>query len=277
MDQNVRLWMELVFRWIHVVAGITWIGHLYFFNWVNGQVAKTYDADSKKKVVPELMPRALYFFRWGAAYTWITGVLLVGVVYAMAETTIVPATGPIQNVWALTGIVLGVWVVGFAIYDILWKAMAKKELVGVIISLVLVAGIAFGLSQVLTPRAVWISIGGLFGTSMAANVWMRIWPNQKKIIAATKAGTAPDAALAGLAGLRSKQNTYMSVPLVLMMVSNHYPQAYGMDLNGQPMGWVVLMVLILVGFGLTKLLFKKSASPVTAKYGQPAGGEQKAA
>src|SRR5262247_4648784 len=90
MDPNVRLWIELVLRWIHVVAGITWIGHLYFFNWVNAQVAKTYDADSKKKVVPELMPRALYFFRWGAAWTWLTGVLLFGIVYAMGGALVDP-------------------------------------------------------------------------------------------------------------------------------------------------------------------------------------------
>src|ERR1044071_4783145 len=68
--------VNLFFRWIHVVAGVMWIGHLWFFNFVNAQVAKTYDADSKKKVIPELMPRALYWFRWGAAYTWITGILL---------------------------------------------------------------------------------------------------------------------------------------------------------------------------------------------------------
>src|SRR5262245_14794716 len=78
---DFRTWMELLFRWMHVVAGIAWIGHLYFFNFVNSQVAKTYDADSKKKVVPELMPRALYWFRWGAAWTWITGFLLAGLVY----------------------------------------------------------------------------------------------------------------------------------------------------------------------------------------------------
>src|SRR5262245_34140386 len=74
---EVNNWLNLLFRWIHVVAGIAWIGHLYFFNWVNAQVAKTYDADSKKKVVPELMPRALYWFRWGAMYTWITGIFLL--------------------------------------------------------------------------------------------------------------------------------------------------------------------------------------------------------
>src|SRR5438876_1048897 len=73
--------LQVLFRWIHVVAGITWIGHLYFFNWVNAQFAPTLDAETKKKVVPELMPRALYWFRWGAAYTWVTGVLLLLIVY----------------------------------------------------------------------------------------------------------------------------------------------------------------------------------------------------
>src|SRR5262245_14615547 len=83
MDPNVRDWIELVIRWTHVVAGVFWIGHLYFFNFVNAQLAKTYDADSRKKVVPELMPRALYFFRWGAAWTWVSGFLLMGLVYYM--------------------------------------------------------------------------------------------------------------------------------------------------------------------------------------------------
>src|SRR5213595_685295 len=81
MDSTVSEWLNLVFRWIHVLAGVMWIGHLWFFNFVNGQVAKTYDADTKKKVVPELMPRALYWFRWGAAFTWVTGVLLLMLAY----------------------------------------------------------------------------------------------------------------------------------------------------------------------------------------------------
>src|SRR5213595_4335886 len=88
MDSTVSEWLNLVFRWIHVLAGVMWIGHLWFFNFVNGQVAKTYDADSKKKVVPELMPRALYWFRWGAAYTWFTGLLLLGLVYYMGDQTL---------------------------------------------------------------------------------------------------------------------------------------------------------------------------------------------
>src|SRR3954463_9207026 len=83
MSPAINEWLQLVFRWLHVLAGVMWIGHLYFFNFVNGPLAATYDADSKKKVIPQLMPRALYWFRWGAMYTWVTGLLLLGIVYYM--------------------------------------------------------------------------------------------------------------------------------------------------------------------------------------------------
>ena len=83
--------LEAIFRWMHVFAGIIWIGHLYFFNWVNGPLQAKLDGPTKKIVVPELMPRALYWFRWGAAYTWITGVLLLGLVYYHGQQAL--ATG----------------------------------------------------------------------------------------------------------------------------------------------------------------------------------------
>ena len=163
---------------------------------------------------------------------------------------------------ASIGISTAVLVIGFAIYDVLWKRVfAKNETVGVAVSFVLLAALVFGMAQVFNGRAVWIHIGGLFGTIMAANVWMRIWPNQRKIIAATKAGTAPDAAIVALAGLRSKHNTYMSVPLVLMMVSNHFPGVYGWE-----HGWIIAMVLVALGWAITKWLYKKSASPAPATF-----------
>jgi len=259
MDPNVNAALEFLFRWVHVVAGIAWIGHLYFFNFVNAQVAKTYDADSRKKVVPELMPRALYWFRWGAAYTWVTGFLLAGLVYYMTPN-LVPADSTL-GMGAGIGISLALIVVVFFIYDALWKAMAAKEQAGIIVSFVLVAALIFGMSRVFAGRAVYIHVGMLFGTIMAMNVWMRIWPAQRKIIAAIKAGTAPDAALAPMAGMRSKHNTYMSVPLVLTMVSNHYPTVYGSDY-----GWVYLILLVLAGWAATKWLYGKSASPAPARF-----------
>ena len=260
MDSNVREWLNLIFRWAHVVAGIAWIGHLYFFNFVNAQVAKTYDAESRKKVVPELMPRALYWFRWGAAYTWITGFLLLGIViYADAGVIVSPDSPLGSGLASLIGVVL--LVVGFLVYDILWKSMAKNEKAGVIVSYVLTVILIFGMWCIFSHRATYIQLGAVYGTIMAGNVWMRIWPSQRKIIAAVKGGPAADPAVVALAGLRSKQNTYMSVPLVFTMVSNHFPTVYGSDF-----GWVILAILVLVGFGVTKLLYNKAATPAPAQF-----------
>ncbi len=259
MDPNVTAALEFLFRWIHVVAGIAWIGHLYFFNFVNSQVARTYDADSKRKVVPELMPRALYWFRWGAVYTWFTGFLLAGLVYYMSPNLLPPDST--MGVGGGVGLSLLLIVVVFFAYDALWKALAAKEQAGVIVSFLLVAVLLWGLSRVFASRAVYIHLGMLFGTIMAMNVWMRIWPAQRKIIAAIKAGTAPDAALVSMAGLRSKHNTYMSVPLVLSMVSNHSPTVYG----GRH-GWCILVVLVAVGWALTRWLYAKAASPAPARF-----------
>src|SRR5215468_5636079 len=121
MDATVSEWLNLVFRWIHVVAGVMWIGHLWFFNFVNAQVAKTYDADAKKKVIPELMPRALYWFRWGAAYTFITGILLLGVVIYMGGVTIDPEK---QSLGVAVAVGLIAVVVAWVVYDLLWKQLA---------------------------------------------------------------------------------------------------------------------------------------------------------
>jgi uncharacterized membrane protein len=251
---------EFLFRWIHVVAGITWIGFLYFFNFVNSQLAKTYDADSKKKVVPELMPRALYWFRWGALYTWVSGLFLLAFSYYMANN-LVPQGSTMSNGTA-SAICLGMIVVAFFIYDIIWNVV-KNETAAVVISFILVVAVLFGLSKFLIGRAVYIHMGAFFGTIMFMNVWMRIWPAQKKILAAIKGtGPAPDASVAALAGLRSKHNTYMSVPLVFFMVSNHYPTLYG-----EEYGWGIAAIVVLVGWFVTKFLYTKAASPAALSIG----------
>jgi uncharacterized membrane protein len=261
MDPRINEWLQLIFRWLHVLAGVMWIGHLWFFNFVNGQLAKTYDAESKKKVLPELMPRALYWFRWGAAYTFITGIFLLAFIYYMGGA-LVPQESKL-GVGAGSGISLALLVVAWVVYDILWKSV-KNEMVGAIISFVLVAGIAAGLAHIYAPRAVFIHIGAMFGTIMAANVWMRIWPNQRKIIAGVKGtGPAPDAAVPALAGLRSKHNTYMSMPLIFLMLSNHYPGVYGM---GDNMGWTLIPVFVAVGWGFAKFCYNKSGTAAPASF-----------
>src|SRR3989440_12449647 len=213
-------WLNVIFRWTHLAAGVMWIGHLWFFNFVNSQLAKTYDPDSRKKVLPELMPRALYWFRWGAAYTWITGVLLLGMVYYMGEQAL--ANGAEWSAGA--GIMIAVTFLAVFIYDPLWKSgLANNLRAAVIVSFILVAIIValFVYLAHFSYRGVLIHTGAMFGTIMAFNVWFRIWPAQQKIIRATKNGEAADPAVVKIAGLRSRHNTYMSVPLVWGMIGQH--------------------------------------------------------
>src|SRR5215467_6275996 len=125
--------LEAIFRWMHVFAGITWIGHLYFFNWVNGPFTGKLDGPTKKAVIPEVMPRALYWFRWGAAYTWITGFLLLGIVYYMGGVLVSDQS---QN-GMTSGIGVAALIIAWVVYDFLWKAMAKSEMAGIAVSFVL--------------------------------------------------------------------------------------------------------------------------------------------
>jgi uncharacterized membrane protein len=246
-------WKDLtegVLRWIHVVAGIAWIGHLYFFNWVNAQFAPTMDGETKKKVVPELMPRALFWFRHGAAYTWVTGLLLAGLVYYMSKTVLWSPSVLEADHWSAPTIVmvLVAWL-GFLVYDNVFKGF-KDQRVAAAVGLVLVGAYLAGCEYWAhwSYRGQAIHVGILFGTTMAFNVWFRIWPYQKQIIAAVKAGTPPDAALVAAAGMRSKHNTYMSVPLVFAMLNQHETWAA----TKQP--WTFLAVIALA-WGLTMHLY----------------------
>ncbi len=256
MNPQVNDLLQLLFRWAHVVAGITWIGLLYFFNWVNGPFQGKIDGPTKKLVNPELMPRALYWFRWGAAWTWITGILLGGLIYYQTASVLFDSDH-IGNPWLWLAIVLVMLAVGFVLYNAIMKMLPNKD-VAAAICLVLFAGAYLLLEYVghFSGRALYIHMGLMFGTTMALNVWMVIWPNQKKIITALKAGTplAPDSPEVKIAGLRSKHNTYMSVPLVFAMISNHYPTMYGSSSRD-----ICILAVIVVGFIAVRLCYAKSA------------------
>lgn len=255
MNPDVNNWLQLIFRWAHVVAGITWIGHLYFFNWVNGPFQGKIDAATKKNVNPELLPRALYWFRWGAAWTWIFGILLAGLIYYQTrEVLFVPEQ--LGNPWLWFIILLVVAAVGFVIYNALMKAIANKT-VAAIICLIIFAGVYYFFECVghYSGRALYIHAGMIFGTMMALNVWMVIWPSQRRIITALKEGTAADPDEVKRAGLRSRHNTYMSVPLVFTMISNHYPTVYGADPAVRD---GILAAIIIVGFLFVRWTYSKA-------------------
>lgn len=245
METFMKVWSysEPLIRWLHIVAGILWIGMLYFFNFVNGFVAAKLDGDAKKKVVPELMPRALFWFRWGAAWTWISGFILLAVIYYHQKNLFENAMDP---VWKPLTITLGLAVLVVPmIYDLLAKSVAKNEVMAVI-GLVFVTAYAYLASSFggFGYRGYVIHIGAIFGTIMAMNVWMRIWPSQRQIITAVKNGTAPDAKLVALAGTRSRHNTYMSVPLIWSMINAHttaYASCWLYVVGAVAVGWFVVM------------------------------------
>ena len=255
MPPEINNMMQLVFRWAHVVAGVIWIGHLYFFNWVNGPFQGKIDGPTKKAVNPELLPRALYWFRWGAAWTWITGILLGGLVYYHGRVVFEdPNSG---NPWLWLAIVLIVLAVGFVLYNAIMKALPNK-VVAATICMALFAGAYLFLEYVgkFSGRSLYIHAGVIFGTMMAMNVWMVIWPNQKKIITALKEGTplAADSPEVKIAGLRSRHNTYMSVPLLFTMISNHYPTMYGQQYRDACLAGVIVL-----GFLFVRWTYAKSA------------------
>jgi uncharacterized membrane protein len=252
--------LEAFFRWMHIFAGVMWIGLLYFFNFVNGPFGATLDGDSKKKVMPELLPRALFWFRWGAAWTWITGVVLLMVVFYHGKTVMADQA----NGW-MTGTIVMVVVTFLAVflYDALFKsALGKNVKVAVTVAFILTAIILYLMATwgAFSYRGYNIHIGAMFGTMMAFNVWYRIWPAQQKIIAAIKNGQAPDKDLAALAGSRSKHNTYMSLPLFWAMINTHTAYFAGNNL-GIPadLAWGVLLVVILLGWHIIWHCYKKAA------------------
>ncbi len=263
--------MELIhpiFKWLHIIAGITWIGLLYFFNFINGHVVATMDGDTKQKVVPELMPRTLYWFRWGAAWTWVTGVVLLYVIYwagslSMGESggNLMFASGTEVTKWA--HIMLLVVFGAVFLYDFLYKSgLASNVRLITIISFVLVGAVVYCMKFCagFDYRAFNIHLGAMFGTMMAFNVWFRIWPAQQKIITAIKNGEAPDGSLVALAGLRSKHNTYMSVPLIWTMINEHTTHFAGGNLwITQSTNWLFLMIMVALGWHIVFQLYKKSA------------------
>ncbi len=269
MDFSLSEWLNLAVRWIHVFAGILWIGQTYFFTWLDGRLSAAEHAAGKenpeaqvwmvhsggfyvveKQKVPALLPRKLHWFRWEAAVTWLSGVVLLTIVYYMGGVLVDESVARI-SVGAGVAIGIGVLIVSWVVYDLMVRSpVGQSESAFAAVSFLLVAAVSYGLARVLSGRAAYIHVGAMFGTIMAANVWMRILPAQRKMIAALKEGSKPDATLAAQAKLRSKHNTFMVVPVVFIMVSNHFPTAsYGNKYN-----WEILAALILVGWGAAKII-----------------------
>ncbi len=233
-----------ILRWLHLVGGITWIGLLYFFNLVNVPFQKGLDAETKKKVNPDLLTRALWFFRWGAVVTVLAGLIYFAMyILAPAVRNANTLENANLNVWLVLLAWLSYPVVLFIVEYLIIKkvpALTKDGRVFAVVMIVLVLFVSYGIirfftakmtiGQYSTPNNVYsIGLGGAYGLVMLLNVWGIIWPNNKRIIAAT-AGTGPAAPpeLARQAFIASRTNAWLSLPMLLFMgTSEHDWVAFG--------------------------------------------------
>jgi uncharacterized membrane protein len=230
--------LRILLRWAHFVAGITWIGLLYFFNVVNVPFQKALDPETKKKVNPDLLSRALWYFRWGAVITVLAGLAYFAMYTLKADVNNANTIGGGSiNLWWVLFAWLTYPIVLFAVEFLIIKkvpALTKDGRIFAVVMFVLVVLITWGLVKffvgMLTAggeswasnKTISIGVGGAYGFVMMLNVWGIIWPNNKRIIAAT-AGTGPAAPpeLARQAFLASRTNAWLSLPLLLFMGTSH--------------------------------------------------------
>ncbi|MGP1393929.1 MAG: urate hydroxylase PuuD [Inquilinaceae bacterium] len=255
-------WLNLLIRWAHLIAGIGWIGTSFYFialdlslrrrETMNEGVMGTawlvhgggfYHVE-KYLVAPRQLPADLVWYRWEAYLTWVTGfALLVVQYYWQAGVFLIdPAVMRLTPAEAIL-ISMASLIAGWLIYDRLCRgALGDRPVLLGIALFALLVGAAFGFSQVFSGRGALIHVGAVIGTMMAVNVFGVIIPNQKKIAAALMAGEAPDPALGKIGKQRSVHNNYLTLPVLLTMVSNHYP-----ILTGHPHPWLLVALILLMG------------------------------
>jgi uncharacterized membrane protein len=264
MDYTLSEWLNLLLRWVHVFAAIMWVGTTYYFTWLDGQLrraAKGKDArvwmlhsggfyTVERQQSLGAAPQDLHWFRWEAMTTWISGLALLILVYYAGGLTVDALSAPVSE-W--TAIALGVLslAVGWVIYDSLaGSPLARHELAFAVAAFVLILVDMALLSRVLSTRATYMHVGALFGTIMALNVWVRILPPQRRMVAAAARGGTIDPAFGAGAKHRSKHNTFIAVPTAFIMISSHFPTAT----YGHRHGLLILAALIVGGWAAAGVL-----------------------
>ncbi|MBW8812742.1 MAG: urate hydroxylase PuuD [Caulobacterales bacterium] len=267
-------WANLAIRWLHLIAGIAWIGSSFYFMWLDSHLKKAPEAGEgvagelwsvhsggfyrqiKFMVAPADMPDELHWFKWEAYTTWISGFLLLALIfYVGADLNLIDKAKLPLETWQAIAIGLASLAGGWLVYDGLCRSPIGQNLrvFGAVWFLVLTAA-AYGLGRVFSDLGAFMHVGAIIGTVMAANVFMIIIPNQRKVVAQVLAGQAPDPALGKQAKQRSVHNNYMTLPVLLIMISNHYPMVFA-----GPFSWLWLAGLGVAGWTIRHFFNLKNA------------------
>lgn len=278
-------WLNLLIRWAHVITGVAWIGASFYFIWLDDHLVAPKDPEDdakgvggevwsvhgggfyhaqKYRVAPKALPETLHWFKWEAYSTWISGMLLLALVYWYgAGVYLIDSSVADLSTPAAVSIAIAFIAGGWFVYDLLCKSpLARDTRVFAVILLVLSGALAWGLSELFSGRGAYIHFGAVLGTIMVANVFFVIIPGQKKMVAAAERGEAPDPGPGISAKQRSVHNTYFTLPVLFVMTSNHYAMIWGHAYN-----WLILTGIALAG-ALIRIYFvarhKGKASPVPA-------------
>ena len=263
MDPYANEWLDLLVRWLHVIAAIAWIGASFYFIALDNHLRPPKDeADNERgvggeaweihgggfyqvqkyRVAPRTLPEPLHWFKWEAYTTWLSGfALLIVLYYVDANTYLIDRSVADLRPWQAIGISVALLAAAWLVYDGLCR-LIPNDLALAAVLLMLVTLAAWGVSHLFSGRAEYIQIGAMLGTMMAGNVVFVIIPAHWELVRAKQAGREPDAA----AGLRAKQrsihNNYLTLPVVFTMISNHFPITYGHSYS-----WLILVALLVIG------------------------------
>ena len=250
-------WLSMSLKLLHIIAGIAWIGASFYFNWLENKLDRLSNRDEiaghlwavhgggfyyleKYKKYPQTLPEPLHWFKWEAYVTWISGILLLAVIYYFnASTYLLSSDSSLSSSYGIGLSILGL-LLFWLIYDILCKSkLVNQSSIFIAIILVIISISAYFYSNIFNPRAVYMQIGSMIGTVMVANVFFVIIPVQKKLVAACENATEVSQELGQVGYLRSRHNNYFTLPVLFMMISGHYPTIYSGEF-----GWLVLIAIV---------------------------------
>ncbi|EPJ78696.1 Uncharacterized membrane protein [Pseudomonas kilonensis] len=246
-------WLNLSVRWVHMITGVAWIGASFYFVWLENNLNRVNPKSGlagdlwaihgggiyhleKYKLAPPSMPDNLHWFKWEAYFTWMSGIALLCVVFYWNPTVYLLAPGSSLSGPEGVALGLGSLLVGWFVYSFLCdSALGKRPaLLGVILFVLLIAA-AYGFSKVFSGRGAYLHVGAVIGTIMVGNVFRIIMPAQRALVAAIAENRTPDPALPAKGLLRSRHNNYFTLPVLFIMISNHFPSTYGSQYN-----WLIL-------------------------------------
>ncbi len=269
-------WLGALARWIHVLAAILWVGDSFLFMWMDssleaprkvreGAVAGElwmvhsggfYEVVKRRSLLPAELPPTLHWFKWQSYTTWISGVFLLAVVYWLGDRALLQDSGSRLTHGAAVAVSFGALLVGWVVYDLACRSpLARRPWLLAVVLTAVLAGTVVGLTSVFGARAAWLLTGAILGTIMTANVAQVIIPGQRKMLAQTRAGVPVETAPGVLAKGRSTHNHYLTLPVLFMMLSQHFPSGYG-----HPLGWLVLLLVSGAGVALKYVMNARGRS-----------------